>query len=89
MRNDHGRIILSPSDLMRFQGCEHASALDLRFARGEDLTPAEESADAALLQRKGHEHEAAFLSRLPPENVVEVPRTSVSGVSACGTDGRG
>lgn len=76
MRSDRGRIILSPSDLMRFQGCEHASALDLRYARGEDLTPAEESADAALLQRKGDEHEAAYLSRLPPENVVEVARTS-------------
>jgi hypothetical protein len=56
MRNDGGRIILSPLDLMRFQACEHASALDLRDAKGEDLIPGEGAADAALRQKKGHEH---------------------------------
>lgn len=49
---------------MRFQGCEHASALDLAFLRGEDIRPAEDSEDALLLQKKGHEHEAAYLGAL-------------------------
>ncbi|WP_206078724.1 TM0106 family RecB-like putative nuclease [Allomesorhizobium camelthorni] len=49
---------------MRFQGCEHASALDLAFLRGECISPAEESEDALLLQKKGHEHEAAYLATL-------------------------
>jgi predicted RecB family nuclease len=61
-RND--AIILSASDLTRFQGCVHASALDLRHLNGELLTPAEDSATAKLIQAKGHKHEAAFLESL-------------------------
>mgnify|MGYP001070471852 CR=1 FL=1 len=57
-------IILSPTDLMRFQDCEHSIALDLAFLRGESINPAEESEDAQLLQKKGHEHEAAYLDSL-------------------------
>ena len=33
-----------PSDLMRFQGCAHATALDLRHLNGEALVPAEDLA---------------------------------------------
>lgn len=62
--SDANEIILSPTDLMRFQGCEHATALDLAFLRGEAISPAEESEDALLLQKKGHEHEAAYLASL-------------------------
>ncbi|MEO3998886.1 TM0106 family RecB-like putative nuclease [Mesorhizobium sp. CAU 1732] len=57
-------IVLSPTDLMRFQGCEHATALDLALVRGDAISPAEESEDALLLQKKGHEHEAAYLASL-------------------------
>ena len=39
MRLERDQIFLSASDLMRFQGCEHAIALDLRYLRGEHLTP--------------------------------------------------
>ena len=49
---------------MRFRGCSHATALDLRRLRGEDLQPAEDSADMALLQDKGAEHENRFLKTL-------------------------
>ena len=45
MRLLRGNIVLSPSDLMRFRGCPHATALDLRRLRGEDLQPAEDSAE--------------------------------------------
>jgi uncharacterized protein len=62
--SEEKEILLSPTDLMRFQGCEHATALDLAFLRGEAISPAEESADAQLLQKKGHEHEAAYLASL-------------------------
>jgi hypothetical protein len=34
MRISNGHVILSPSDLLRFQGCEHATALDLLLLRG-------------------------------------------------------
>lgn len=62
MRILNGNIILSPSDLIRFQGCEHATALDLRLLKGEPLAPAPDSAEAVLLQRRGQEHEQRYLS---------------------------
>lgn len=49
---------------MRFMSCRHATALDLRFARGEDLAPIEDSEDAQLLQKYGDDHEARYLESL-------------------------
>ena len=56
MRLEAGQIYLSASDLMRFQGCSHATALDVRYLQGEPLTPVEDSADAKLVQEKGSYH---------------------------------
>ncbi len=64
MRRHSNGIILSATDLTRFQGCAHAVALDLRELEGEPLTRAEDSATARLIQNKGHAHEAAFLRSL-------------------------
>jgi predicted RecB family nuclease len=61
-RND--AIILSATDLMRFAGCAHAVALDLRQLKGERLKAVGDSAGAKLIQDKGHAHEAAFLQSL-------------------------
>jgi uncharacterized protein len=61
-RND--AIILSATDLMRFAGCAHAVALDLRQLKGERLKAVGDSASAKLIQDKGHAHEAAFLQSL-------------------------
>jgi hypothetical protein len=74
MRVQKGTIYLSPSDLTRFQSCEHASALDLRFTNGDELHPAEDTADVVLLQKKGLAHEEAFLAKLPQDDLVKVPR---------------
>lgn len=75
MRISGSEVVLSPSDLMRFQGCAHATALDLRFARGEALAPAEDDASAALLQKKGHAHERAHLEAVARGDWVEIERT--------------
>ena len=64
MRRRGDRIVLSPSDLMRFQGCAHATALDLRLLKGEALVPAEDTASAQLIQAKGDAHEHVFLETL-------------------------
>jgi uncharacterized protein len=64
MRRQGDAIILSATDLMRFQGCAHAVALDLRELRGERFIRAEDSATAKLIQDKGHAHEATFLRSL-------------------------
>ena len=73
MKRENGKIILSASDLMRFQGCMHATALDLEYlgARGNrggagkpggKLVPIEDTETAALLQKKGDAHERAYLA---------------------------
>ncbi|MBZ9864218.1 TM0106 family RecB-like putative nuclease [Mesorhizobium sp. CA15] len=64
MKLEGGKILLSASDLMRFMGCQHATAMDLRYARGEPLVPAEDSEDAQLLQKYGDQHEASYLAKL-------------------------
>ncbi|TGV61073.1 TM0106 family RecB-like putative nuclease [bacterium M00.F.Ca.ET.141.01.1.1] len=64
MKLEDGKILLSASDLMRFMGCQHATAMDLRYAKGEALVPAEDSEDAQLLQKYGDQHEAAYLAKL-------------------------
>src|SRR5262245_65787216 len=61
-RND--AIILSASDLMRFQGCAHATTLDLRYLNGDPLVPSEDSASGKLIQAKGDAHEREFLETL-------------------------
>ncbi len=75
MRFSAGQIILSPSDLMKFQNCRHSTNLDLRYAKGEALKPCADSADVAILQRKGFEHEEAYLSQITDRDVVKINRS--------------
>ena len=62
MREIDGEVLLSASDLMRFMGCAHATALDLARMRGQGPKPREDTEDAELLQKQGDAHEAAHLS---------------------------
>ena len=81
LRNIDGQIFLSASDLMRFAGCAHATALDLGYLRsGPALEPREDSEDAELLQRRGNEHEAAYLETLKRSGrrVVELTQDKVA-----------
>lgn len=80
MRKIDGALRLSASDLMRFKGCRHATALDLRLIELGDLKPSEDGAEAELLQRQGDEHELAFLDRLKAEGrrVIEIPKDGLS-----------
>lgn len=64
MLTENGQIRLSASDLMRFMSCAHASFLDRERLHGRGPEPAEDSEDAALLQRHGDAHEAAHLETL-------------------------
>lgn len=80
MRNLGSNILFSATDLMRFMGCAHATALDLMRLRGEGPEPGEDSEDAALLQKQGDAHEAAHLERLKVSgrSVVEIPRGNLA-----------
>ncbi|MDR9763437.1 TM0106 family RecB-like putative nuclease [Rhizobium redzepovicii] len=71
---------LSASDLMRFKGCRHATALDLRLIEVGDLKPDEDGPEAELLQKQGDDHELAFLDRLEADghSVIEIPKDNIS-----------
>ena len=59
----HG-FLFSPSDLTGFLACEHLTQLDRAVALGERARPRFDSEYAALLKRKGEEHERLFLEGL-------------------------
>ncbi|MFD1694952.1 TM0106 family RecB-like putative nuclease [Roseibium aestuarii] len=73
-------ILLSATDLMRFMGCRHATALDLAYGGGADLVPCADSEDAELLQRHGDAHEAAHLAKLKTRHVdvIEIERGNLA-----------
>jgi predicted RecB family nuclease len=64
-----GRFVFSPSDLNDFLECEHLSALELSFARGQLERPDLESGQAELVRRKGEEHESAHLAALEADGL--------------------
>jgi predicted RecB family nuclease len=76
MRVEGHEVLLSASDLMRFMSCKHATALDLRYARGEALAPADDTEDAKILQKQGDEHESRYLAELKADglSVIEFDR---------------
>jgi predicted RecB family nuclease len=80
MRQLGGSILMSATDLMRFMGCIHATALDLASMRGTGPQPREDSEDTALLQKQGDAHEAAHLARLKAagRGVLEIERKDLA-----------
>ncbi len=76
MRLHDEQTLFSPTDLVRFLGCNHATALDLLRLRDPANAPAlaEDDAMAALVQQAGLEHEERFRARLADEGgLVEIP----------------
>src|SRR5439155_3788390 len=64
VRSDHGRLLLSPSDLRGFLACPHLTTLELRVARGEFAKPHRHDPHSELIRRKGDEHERRYLAQL-------------------------
>lgn len=76
MRLRDEQTLFSPTDLVRFLGCNHATALDLMRLRDPSNAPAlaEDDAMAVLVQQAGLEHEERFRARLAGERgLVEIP----------------
>ena len=73
-QHDNGQILYSPSDLVTFLGCRHASFLDAKTPN-EDAGPAEDDSLSQLLQKRRLEHEAAYLQQMKDEGkaVDEIP----------------
>lgn len=68
-------FLYSPSDLVHFLNCNHATVLDLKNFT-EKMEKAEESATNKLLQEKGFKHEAQYLEQLRREgkSIIEIPK---------------
>jgi len=65
MRATASGTTFSPSDLNNFLECEHLVALELQVTRGERERPQhQDNPQADLIQRKGDEHERAYLAEL-------------------------
>lgn len=76
MRQHDNSILYSPSDLVRYLGCAHATALDLARLREPAAAPqqAEDDAMGKLVQHAGLEHEDAYREQLADEGgLVEIP----------------
>ncbi len=75
MRISDGRLSLSPTDLTAFLACPHLTRLESEVARGKRDRPLFDDPHAALLRRKGHDHEWAYHERLRAagRTIVDIP----------------
>jgi predicted RecB family nuclease len=75
---DDGRLVLSPSDLVGYLYCPHLTELSLAVGRGLLTKPAHDDADLEVVQRRGLEHEARYLSQLEAggRDVVQIHTSS-------------
>lgn len=62
--DEHGGLILAPTDLGNHLGCAHATTLALAAARGEGPKASQGGRYEQLIARKGEEHEADYLRAL-------------------------
>jgi uncharacterized protein len=75
---DGGRLVLSPSDLVGFLQCGHLTELSLEVAERTRTGPPGNDQGASVVQRRGIEHEKAYLARLLAEGL-EVTEITESG----------
>jgi len=65
MRFHAGSLRASPTDLANFLVCRHKTVLDLAVAKGQLPEPEEETDQlAAVLRKRGEEHEHSYVERL-------------------------
>jgi uncharacterized protein len=81
MQIDSGRLLFSASDLVAFLACEHQTVLDLASLgpQGAGLVRTQQDESAALIARKGIEHERAYLERLRGEGLDVIDIAAAGG----------
>jgi uncharacterized protein len=86
MQRIEGTLVLSPTDLVAFTGCEHRTFLDRLVAVGELERETRDDPLNDVLRKRGNEHERSYLDALREQagTVVEIPRfeNSLSGLRA-------
>jgi uncharacterized protein len=79
-------LVLSPTDLVAFTGCEHRSFLDRRVAREELERPSRDDPFLEVLRKHGDLHERRYLEQIRTSglSVVEIgrPQAGLAGLRA-------
>src|SRR5882672_6309243 len=86
MKRDSGKVIYSPSDLIRYMASPFSSWLDrYNLENPGAITPDAQTAEEKLLSRTGDEHEHSILTRYKSSesNLVEIPKDDFA--VACAT----
>jgi predicted RecB family nuclease len=69
MRTSSGVVRLSASDLSNHLACRHLTSLDFGVAIGEKSAPTWYSPDLWVLQKRGLEHETAYIAHLSAQGL--------------------
>ena len=69
MRTNSGNLRLSASDLSNHLACRHLTSLDFGVAVGEKAAPTWQSPDLWVLQKRGLEHETAYIVHLAAQGL--------------------
>ena len=64
MKTSSGSFRLSASDLSNHLACRHLTSLDFDVAIGDKSAPTWHSPDLWVLQKRGLEHETAYIAYL-------------------------
>ena len=82
MKADKSGVRLSASDLANHLGCRHLTHLDLGVARGETSAPAFLDVALEALQKRGFEHEQAYIDHLTSQGLSIVRLSEVGDTQA-------
>ena len=85
MKASSGDLHLSASDLSNHLACRHLTSLDFGVALGEKSAPTWHSPDLWVLQKRGLEHETAYIAHLTAQGLSVVDMRDGSEAQA-GTD---
>ena len=64
MYKENDRLVLSPSDLVGYLSCQHLTELSLQVASGALAPPPGNEGESSVSQKRGMDHERAYLGRL-------------------------
>ncbi len=82
MRAVGGTIDLSASDLSRFLGCRHLTALDMQMALGQRERPTWVDPILEVLQKRGLDHEKGYVASLRIRGQRELDLSDLNGDEA-------
>ena len=84
MRVSADQLLIAPTDLSAYVACRHRTGLDLAVASGALHRPRDDDPYAAILRKKGAEHEARYIESLRARGLEVVSIRREEGPAAAG-----